>query len=345
MKSRDQKLDFKTRLRQASNNPLIIAEVGNIHEGSFGQAKAMIDAVAATGADVVKFQTHMAEYETTKDAPSPPYFRDESRYEYFQRIAFTPAQWRALVAHARSRGLWFASSPFCREAVDILEAATVDAYKIASGEVTNLPLLERIRQTGKPVILSSGMSDIQELRQAVKLLRRNPLVVLQCTSLYPCPYEKVGLNVIAEFRKLFRVPVGLSDHTLDLYSSYAAVAVGAEVIEKHFTLSKKMYGPDPKFSLDPAEFTALVAGCRAIATMRREPVVKNDLSQFREMRKIFLKSIVAAKDIQKGERFTDDNLTMKKPGTGLAAVRLPQILGRVAKRGIKKDSLVLQHDF
>ncbi|MGH6802388.1 MAG: N-acetylneuraminate synthase family protein, partial [Methyloceanibacter sp.] len=217
---------------------VIIAEVGSVHDGSFGNAQRLIDVAAECGADVVKFQTHIASAETLRDAPMPPYFTGEPRYEYFERTAFTLEQWEALKAHCEGLQVEFLSSPFSVEAVELLEKIGVRRYKVPSGEVTNLPYLEVVAQTGKPVLLSSGMSNWAELDAAVDTMLRHHdrLTVLQCTSEYPCPPERVGLNVMMEMRARYKLPVGLSDHTRTNYAAYAAVVLGASVIEKHFTL-------------------------------------------------------------------------------------------------------------
>ena len=217
----------------------IIAEVGSVHDGSFGNAGKLIDAAAACGADAVKFQTHIAEAETLADAPSPSYFRAEPRQAYFRRTGFTEDQWRGLADRAASRGMMFLSSPFSLEAVDLLESIGVPLYKVPSGEITNLPLLERLAETGKPVLLSSGMSSWDELDAAVRVFAAaGPLTILQCSSVYPCPPERVGLNVMLEMRARYGVPVGYSDHTMGAAAPLAAAALGASVIEKHFAFSR-----------------------------------------------------------------------------------------------------------
>jgi N,N'-diacetyllegionaminate synthase len=229
---------------------IVIAEVGSVHDGSFGNALKLIDACADAGADVAKFQTHIAAAETLKDAPMPPYFKGEPRFAYFERTGFTEARWRELAAHCKQRGIGFLSSPFSIEAAELLDRVGVDAFKIPSGEVSNLPMLDRIADTGKPVLLSSGMSNWTELDAAVGVLRRGgPLMVMQCATAYPCPPERVGLNVIAEMRARYKLPIGYSDHAFGPAAALAAAAHGAVAIEKHFTFSRAMYGSDAATTL------------------------------------------------------------------------------------------------
>lgn len=327
-------------------NVTIIAEVGSVHDGSFGNAKKLIDVAAECGADAVKFQTHIAAAETLEGAPMPPYFKDEPRFAYFARTAFTVPQWHALKAHAQQRSLEFLSSPFSEAAVDLLEEVGVSRYKIPSGEVTNLPLLERVAATGKPVLLSSGMSNWSELDRAVEVIRRrhSGICVLQCTSAYPCPNERVGLNVIAEMAARWDLPVGLSDHTLDNHACFAAVAMGACVIEKHLTFSRLMFGSDARHSAEPAQFAELVRGIRAISAMRASPIDKEDLEPYREMKATFEKSVVSVADIPAGATIDAAMVTVKKPGTGIPAARLQDVIGTTARREIPRDSLVAYED-
>jgi N-acetylneuraminate synthase len=325
---------------------LMIAEVGSVHDGSFGNAQKLIDLAAECGADAVKFQTHIAAAETLRDAPMPPYFTGEPRYEYFERTAFSLEQWQALKAHCEERGVEFLSSPFSIEAVELLEKVGVTRYKVPSGEITNLPLLKVIAQTGKPVLLSSGMSSWAELDEAVNtiLACHNQLTVLQCTSDYPCPYEQVGLNVLLEMRERYKLPVGLSDHTLTNYAAFTAVVLGASVIEKHFTFSRYMYGSDAKHSLEPTEFADLVQGIRAIETMLGSKVDKGNVARFATMKATFEKSVVSLVDIPEGTLITEAMIGIKKPGTGILAKRFGEVLGKRVRRRIPKDTLIREED-
>lgn len=335
-----------TLLLDRTEKVLVIAEVGSVHDGSFGNAQNLINVATECGADAVKFQAHIAAAETLRDAPMPPYFTGEPRYEYFERTAFTLEQWQALRAYCEEKGVEFLSSPFSIEAVELLEKVGVARYKIPSGEVTNLPLLKVIARTGKPVLLSSGMSSWAELDEAVNtiLACHNQLAVLQCTSEYPCPYEQVGLNVMLEIRERYKLPVGLSDHTLTNYAAFAAVVLGASVIEKHLTLSRHMYGSDARHSLEPTEFADLVRGIRAIETMLASQVDKDDVARFATMKAAFEKSVVSLVDIPAGALITKALIGIKKPGTGIPARRLGEVLGKRARRGIAKDTLIREED-
>jgi len=324
----------------------IIAEIGMNHDGSFGQAKAFIEAVGESGADAVKFQTHIAQEETLKTAPAPLYFTAEPRYEYFERTAFGKKQLIKLKQHAESKGLIFISSPFSIAAIDLLESINISAYKIPSGEVTNIPYLEYLARIGKPIIISSGMSTLDEIETALSVLREHneKIVLMQCTSKYPCPYEEVGLNLIDQFKEKYDLPIGLSDHTLTIYTSIAAVVLGANIIERHFTISKKLYGPDAKYSLEPDEFKLLVQGIRAIETSLSNPMDKNDVAKFKRMRETFQKSIVSVVDIPKDTPIKPEMIAIKKPGTGLEPEYFRRIIGKVTIRDIAKDSLIEKKD-
>jgi N-acetylneuraminate synthase len=326
---------------------LIIAEIGSVHDGSFGNALKLIEASVSSGANAVKFQTHIAAAETLPDAPAPAYFSGEPRYEYFERTSFSRDQWKWLKLHCDELGIEFMSSPFSVEALELLESLGVKRYKVPSGEVTNLALLAQIATTGKPVLLSSGMSSWAELDAAVEVILKgnSQVTLLQCTSEYPCAYENVGLNVMSEMKQRYDLPVGLSDHTLTPYASLAAVVLGASVIERHFTLSRMMYGSDARHSLEPAEFSELVNGIRAIQTLLVSSVDKDrQAAELGEMKRIFEKSVVSVVDIPSGSIITDQMVAVKKPGTGIPARRLPEVIGQRAKKSIPKDRLVKEED-
>jgi N,N'-diacetyllegionaminate synthase len=308
---------------------MLIAEVGSVHDGSFGNAAKLIELAAEVGADAVKFQTHISAAETTKLASSPSYFNSETRYEYFSRTSFTKQQWSELKKIADRCEIKFLSSPFSIEAVDLLEDIGMEIYKIPSGEITNIPMLERISSTGKPVFISSGMSNWAELDAAVSIFDgKSDYTVLQCSSIYPCPPEKVGLNIISEIRNRYGCPVGFSDHTLGFSASIAAAAMGAVVIEKHFTFSRKMYGSDAKHSMEPDEFKNLVDALRDVWIMNVNPVNKDKISDYWEMKNIFQKSIVASKPLKAGTVLSIDDLAFKKPGGGISASRYKEVIGK-----------------
>ncbi|NDJ78818.1 MAG: N-acetylneuraminate synthase [Chloroflexi bacterium] len=325
----------------------VIAEVGSVHDGSFGNAMKLIEAGAVCGVDAVKFQTHISAAETLRDAPMPPYFKGEPRYEYFERTGFSQEQWHQIKAHCDANNVDFISSPFSNEAVDLLETVGIARYKIASGEVTNIPLLDHVAQTGKPVILSSGMSSWAELDEAVNAILRHhdQLIVLQCTSEYPCPYDEVGLNVMQAMKQRYNLPVGLSDHTLTPYAAHAAVTLGATVIEKHLTFSRLMYGSDALNAMEPDDLKAMVDGIRAIETMLTTPVDKDALVEaLHHMKDIFEKSNVTLVDIPAGTVITEVMVGVKKPGTGIPARRLHEIIGQRVTRNVAKDTLLREED-
>lgn len=325
----------------------IIAEVGSVHDGSFGNAKKLITAAANCGVDAVKFQTHIPEAETLPDAPMPPYFKGEPRFDYFRRTSFSLEQWRLLKQHCDENNVVFLSSPFSDEAVDLLEQVELAQYKIPSGEVTNLPMVEKIARLGKPVILSSGMSSWDEVDRAVDGIRKfnQQITILQCTSEYPCPYEQVGLNVMVEMADRYQVPVGLSDHTLTNYAVFAAVTLGAVVIEKHFTFSRKMYGSDAIHSLEPDEMVDLVHGVRAIEEILSSNVDKDQIQPYVEMKNIFEKSLVAVEGIPADTLITRNMIGIKKPGTGISAARLNEVIGRKTRHAIPEGRLLAETDF
>jgi N,N'-diacetyllegionaminate synthase len=326
---------------------IVIAEVGSVHDGSFGNALKLIETAAECGADIVKFQTHISTAETLRDAPMPPYFKGEPRYEYFERTAFTFEQWQQLKAHCDSLDVGFLSSPFSIQALDLLEKLDTQSYKVASGEVTNLPLLEAMGKTRKRIYLSSGMSSWNELDTAVETIQHfnSDLWVMQCTSAYPTPYEQVGLNVMLEMETRYNLPVGLSDHTNTNYAAFAAVALGASVIEKHLTFSKRMYGSDAQNASEPHEFAELVQGIRAIETLLANPVDKNDLAPFQVMKETFEKSLVALMPLPKGTVITREMIGEKKPGTGISAARVDEYVGRKIRRDISANMLFVEDDF
>jgi N,N'-diacetyllegionaminate synthase len=319
----------------------IIAEAGMNHDGSLGNAIRMAEVAAECGADAAKFQLHDAEAETTRDAPSPPYFQHETRWEYFRRTAFSDEQWATLKEACDRAQIEFLCSAFSIEAVERLERLGVRRYKIGSGEVTNLELVRRVAATGKPVLLTSGMSSWSELDAAVAAAG-DDVTVLQCTSAYPTPPERVGLNVLAELRERYGKPVGLSDHTLGNYAAFAAVTLGAVVVEKHFTLSKNMYGPDAAFAMEPDELEDLVEGIREIETMLANPVDKDNVEPFEEMKRVFEKSVVTVAEIAAGATIERAMLAAKKPGTGIPAARMDDVVGRVARRDLAADTVVTE---
>ena len=321
---------------------LVIAEVAQNHEGSLGTAHAFVDAVTRTGADGIKFQTHIAAAESTPDEPwRVPFSRqDSSRRDYWRRMEFTRDGWDGLHRHARERGLIFLSSPFSIEAVDLLDDLGMAAWKIASGEVSNRPMLERIAATGKPLIASTGMSSVGEVDDLAEWAQTAglDLALLQSTSMYPCPPERVGLNLIPFFRERYGLEVGLSDHSGSIYPGLAAATEGAALIEVHVTLSREMFGPDVCASLDTVDLARLVEGVRVIERMACSPVDKD--AQARELsplREVFGRSIVLQEALHAGTLVRREHLACKKPGGGLAPVLLERVVGCVLRRDLAAD--------
>jgi N,N'-diacetyllegionaminate synthase len=327
-------------------NKLIIAEFGSVHDGSFGNACKLIVAAANNGANVVKFQTHIPEAETLKDAPSPVYFRGEPRFEYFKRTAFSKKQWVELKNICDDNGVKFLSSPFSLEAVELLEEVGVDIYKIPSGEVTNTPMLDLISKTDKTVILSSGMSNFKELDLSYEILKNSKkLIIMQCTSEYPCPPERIGLNVLETLRNRYNVDVGFSDHSMGYAASFAAAALGTFVIEKHFTFSRLMYGSDASISMEPHEFKVFTQGIRDIWTMLENPIDKDDIDRYNDMKIVFQKSIVSSTALEKGHVLKQNDLSFKKPGDGIPASEWKNIIGKKINKNILNDHKFNQNDF
>ena len=320
----------------------VVAEVAQAHDGSLGTAHAFIDACARAGADAIKFQTHIAAAESTPGEPWRVKFsrQDASRYDYWKRMEFTEEQWHGLKQHADECGIQFLSSPFSIEAVDLLTRVGVAAWKVASGEVSNTPMLERMLATGLPMLLSSGMSPLHELDAAVALVQRQgvPLTVLQCTSAYPCPPEKIGLNLLPFFRDRYSCPVGLSDHSGTIYAGLAATTLGATMLEVHVTFSREMFGPDVPASITFEELRQLVDGIRFIEAMTAHPVDKDAMAETMvPLRHLFTKSVVARTDLLPGTVLRAEHLTVKKPGTGIPAARLHELLGRTLRCTVARD--------
>ena len=324
----------------------IIAEVGSVHDGSFGNALKLIELAKCAGADTVKFQTHIAKNETILDAPMPKYFSGEPRYQYFDRTSFSKEQWTQIYEKCLSEKIGFLSSPFSTEAADFLDEIGIKSFKIPSGEVTNYPMLQTIAQKRKKVYLSSGMSSYRELDGALRILGdKCEVVLMQCSSIYPCPPEQVGLNILSEFKNRYGVSVGYSDHSEGMAACIAAVALGACAIEKHITFSKKMYGSDAALAMEPADFSKLVDEIRFIQTAMSSPVNKENSYNYEEMKLIFEKSIVASMDLEIGAKITNEMLAFKKPGDGISAMEVDNLLGKTLKNKKSTDEKFLWDDF
>jgi N,N'-diacetyllegionaminate synthase len=331
-------------------NCFLVAEVAQAHDGSLGTAHAYIDVAAEAGVNAVKFQTHIAAAESTPAEQFRVKFspQDATRYDYWKRMEFTFEQWRDLAAHARDRGLVFLSSAFSIEAVELLERVGVPAWKVGAGELTNLPMLERIAQTGKPVLLSSGLAGWSELDAAVECVQSQgaPVAIFQCTTAYPCPPERIGLNVLEQLRNRYGCPVGLSDHSGAIYAGLAAASLGADLIEVHIVFSRNCFGPDVTASLTPPELRRLVEGVRFIETALHNPIDKEAMAaELADLRLTFGKSVVAAGDLPLGHRLSGDDLALKKPGTGIPARQFDAVVGRRLKRAVTINTLLSEDDF
>ena len=327
----------------------IIAEVAQAHDGSLGMAHAYIDAVAKAGADAVKFQTHIAAEESSEQDTWRVKFsrQDATRYDYWKRMEFTEPQWQELKRHADEKGLVFLSSPFSLAAIRLLERIGVPAWKLASGEVTNRLFLDAMIATGKPVLVSSGMSYVEELDATVSHLKDagTPVAVFQCTTAYPCPPEKIGLNLIPELAARYDCPVGLSDHSGTPYPSLAAVTLGAKLIEVHITFSREMFGPDVSSSLTTREFGEMVEGVRFIERSLANPLQKNTAAgQLDQLRRMFGQSLVAAVDLPVGTVLAREHLSCRKPGYGIPSSDVEAVIGKTIRRAVKATAFLGMED-
>lgn len=327
----------------------IIAEIGQAHEGSLGIAHSYIDALSKTGVDAVKFQLHLAEAESSIYEPFRIKFstQDKSRFDYWRRMEFTISEWRELKDHCDAANVEFVASPFSNAAVDLLEELNVRRYKIGSGEVNNFLILDKISRTGKPVILSSGMSSYAELNKAVTFLKKKNVEfsILQCTTAYPTQPTNYGLNVITELKKRYNVPVGYSDHSAKPETCIAATALGAEILEFHAVFSRKMFGPDTSSSLEIQEIKNLVAGVKNIIEAQNHPVDKSGNSDFVGLKTMFEKSLSVNKNLKAGHRLSFEDLEAKKPkGYGLDALLYQDIIGKKIKSDLKKWDFLQEKD-
>jgi N,N'-diacetyllegionaminate synthase len=327
----------------AAPRTLLIGEVAQAHDGSLGLAHAFIDAIADAGADAVKFQTHIATAESTAEEGWRTKFsrQDADRRSYWKRMEFSESQWLGLKQHADDRGLLFLSSPFSIEALELLRRLDIPAWKVASGEISNRPLLERMIATGLPILLSTGMSPLAEIDEAVRAVKagRCPVAVMQCTTAYPCGPDDIGLNLIRFVSDRYNCPAGLSDHSGTIYPGLAAVTMGAAVIEVHVTLSREMFGPDVSASVTTAELRQLTDGVRFIERMIAHPVDKDAAAaKVASLRPLFTKSVVLRAALDAGTILQAEHLAMKKPGTGIPAADVSTVIGSRLVRRIEADT-------
>lgn len=312
---------------------MIIAEVGQAHDGSLGMAHAYIDALKDKGVDAIKFQMHIADAESSSAEPFrvPFSYEDATRFDYWKRMEFTPIQWKELKAHCEAENLEFICSPFSNAAVDVLEVLNVDQYKIGSGEVTNHLLLEKIAATKKPVILSSGMNNWNELEAAIRIFQEKniPVSLLQCTTAYPSLPTQWGLNNISIMKEKYQIPIGYSDHSGDIFACMAAAALGANLFEFHVVFDQGMFGPDAKSSIPIHKVQQLSTGILSVQKAMQHPVDKNDLAAMEVIKSMFEKSLAVNQYLPAGTVLQFEHLEAKKPAAmGIAAGRYKEIIGR-----------------
>jgi len=328
---------------------IIIAEAGVNHNGSIELAKNMIDVAVEAGVDYIKFQTFKAERLVSVYAEKADYQKettnvDESQFEMIKKLELDINAHKELIVYCKKRNIKFISSPFDLESVDLLFDLGVELYKIGSGEITNYPYLKKIATKCLPVVLSTGMSKLSEVENALEVLmnnglKREQITLLHANTEYPTPFNDVNLKAMLTLKEAFKVNVGYSDHTHGIEVPIAAVSLGAAVIEKHFTLDKTMEGPDHKASLEPYELKAMVKAIRNIEKALGDGIKQPSASEKKNMT-IARKSIIAACEIKKGEKFTEDNITTKRPGTGISPMRWREVLGRTAIKDFAADNLI-----
>lgn len=329
------------------SNVYIIAEAGVNHNGDIELAKKLIDEGAKAGVNAVKFQTFKTESLVTSTAAKADYQNkndrsSETQFEMLRRLELSYEAFTELKQHCEEKGVDFLTSAFDLESIDVLEDLEISLYKLPSGEITNLPYLRKIAATGKKVVLSTGMSTYADIEQALSILKGNgttDIVVLHCNTEYPTPMHDVNLQAMVTIGKAFNVKIGYSDHTLGIEIPIAAVALGASIIEKHFTLDKTMDGPDHSASLEPAELVKMVEAIRNVEAALGDGVKRLSNSE-KENLAIVRKSIVAKTSIAEGELFTSDNLTVKRPGTGISPLEWDEVLGTKAWQKFDKDEVI-----
>ncbi len=327
----------------------VIAEIAQAHDGSLGAAHAYIDAVAASGADAIKFQTHFAAEESTLDEPFRVKFsfQDATRYDYWKRMEFSEDQWAGLARHASEKSVLFLSSPFSVKAARMLKRIGMPAWKIGSGELGSDELIAAMAENRSPFLISSGMSRFEDIERCVKRVRAEdlPFAVFQCASMYPTPLANVGLNVIDEIRRRFGCPSGLSDHSGSVFPGLAALARGSDLLEVHVTFDKRMFGPDAPASVTLDELRFLCEARKAFHHMDSNPVDKDKAAeQFLEIKSMFTKSLAPARPLSKGTVIEADMLTLKKPGTGMPAAEMEKITGRRLTRDVRPERLLRWED-
>lgn len=316
---------------------VLVGEIGQAHDGSLNIAHSFIDVCADLGLDVVKFQTHYAEEESTIDEPFRVKFsfKDKKRFNYWKRMEFTPKEWKGLYTHARSRGLMFMSSVFSKKAFRIINSFDVCAWKVASGEISNFNLISDIIKTKKTIIVSTGLSNNKEINNLVKYLKQKKanFVLLQCTSTYPTKLEEIGCNVVDKFKKKYKCLVGLSDHSGTIFPSIYGICNNYNLLEFHITFDKKMFGPDSYSSLDINQVKELMDIKQNIEILKNNPVNKDKIfNKIKNTKKIFTKSVCLKEPQKKGYIIKSEDLVLKKPGNGISPQNFSKILGKKLKK-------------
>lgn len=339
------------RVRKEKKMPkvFIIAEAGVNHNGSLKIAKKMVDVAARAGADAIKFQTFYAQSSVSKFAPKAMYqkkttYKDESQQEMIKKLELSSNAHKELIRYCRVKKIMFLSSPFDLESIDFLARLKLKTFKIPSGEITNLPYLRKIGSLQRKIIMSTGMATLGEVKDALDILvksgtKKKNIIVLHCNTEYPTPFKDVNLLAMVTMKNILGVQVGYSDHTLGIEGAIAAVALGARVIEKHFTLNKKMLGPDHQASIEPDELKRMVNAVRNVEVAIGSGVKETSPSENANIG-VARKSIVARVNIKMGERLNKDNLAVKRPGTGISPMRWDDVLGKVAKKDFYQDELI-----
>ncbi|MGH8221518.1 MAG: N-acetylneuraminate synthase family protein [Woeseiaceae bacterium] len=334
---------------QQAGRTFVVAEIAQAHDGSVGILHSLLEAAAGTGVDAVKFQVHIADAESSVQEPFRIKFslQDDSRYAYWKRMELSAKQWEQLKARCDALGVEFLATPFSRAAIDLLEGLGVRRFKVGSGDAMNPLLLERLARTGKEVILSTGLGDLDELDAAVKLLcdRGCPVALLQCTTKYPTSAPEVGLPWIARLRERYVCPVGLSDHSGTIYAGLGAVALGAVAVEVHVTFDRRMFGPDARASLTIDELARLVEGIRFLEQARGSGPGKSLDKDRRELRRIFGRSLAVNRDLRAGETLRFEDLECKKPAdAGIPVSELQSVLGRRLSRDKRRWDFLQPED-
>jgi sialic acid synthase SpsE len=321
--------------------PFVMAEVGINHEGDIKKAIELVDAAVQAEADCIKFQCHITEAEMVKTNMRPGKISDERLWDIIKRCELTYNEEVELKKYCDSKGIMFLSTPFSREAADRLEEMGVAAYKIGSGECNNIPLIKHIAKKGKPIILSTGMNDMDSISRSVMAIRdfKVPFMLMHCTSMYPTPYDRVRLGAIRQLREEFSVPIGLSDHSFGIYTCLGAVALGASMLEKHFTITHDWPGPDIAVSIDPEELSDLVKGSRAIFAAGGG--MKNILPEEKPVIDFAYASVCTIKPVKKGDEFTRENIWVKRPGIGeIHAEEYEDIIGKKCNSNLAEGVLL-----